>query len=182
MSYTKTEWVNGQAPAINANNLNKMEKGIYDAHVDIAKKQDKLTAGTNVQIVNNTISVPSAGLTAEQVKALFGDYVVTTGTAGIWKYRKWSSGKIEAWANIDVSISSSKVTAIYRAVKEVTIPTGIFTAPPTNVTATNNVTSATTKQMGVAVMITSATNITLEMFRDGSGDVVGSVSVYAVQD
>lgn len=30
MSYTKTQWVNDQAPAINATNLNKIEQGIYD--------------------------------------------------------------------------------------------------------------------------------------------------------
>ncbi len=33
MSYRKTTWANNQAPAINAENLNKIEQGIYDAHV-----------------------------------------------------------------------------------------------------------------------------------------------------
>lgn len=32
MAYTKTTWVNGTAPAINATNLNKIETGIEDAH------------------------------------------------------------------------------------------------------------------------------------------------------
>lgn len=36
MSYTKTTWVNGNTPGIDATNLNKMEQGIYDAHGDIA--------------------------------------------------------------------------------------------------------------------------------------------------
>lgn len=31
MAYTKTNWVNGSSPAINATNLNKIEQGIYDA-------------------------------------------------------------------------------------------------------------------------------------------------------
>ena len=30
MSYTKTNWVDGTAPAISAANLNKIEQGIYD--------------------------------------------------------------------------------------------------------------------------------------------------------
>lgn len=30
MAYTKTVWVNNQAPAINADNLNKIEQGIFD--------------------------------------------------------------------------------------------------------------------------------------------------------
>lgn len=32
MAYTKTTWVDGSAPAINASNLNKIEQGIADAH------------------------------------------------------------------------------------------------------------------------------------------------------
>ena len=35
MAYTKTQWVNNQAPAIDADNLNKIEQGIYDAHAEI---------------------------------------------------------------------------------------------------------------------------------------------------
>ena len=31
MAYTKTQWVNNQEPSISAENLNKMEQGIYDA-------------------------------------------------------------------------------------------------------------------------------------------------------
>jgi len=33
--YTRTEWINNTAPAINAVNLNKIEQGIFDAHSDI---------------------------------------------------------------------------------------------------------------------------------------------------
>lgn len=32
MSYSKTSWINNQLPAINAENLNKIEQGIADAH------------------------------------------------------------------------------------------------------------------------------------------------------
>ena len=31
MAYNKTVWINGTAPPINAENLNKIEKGIEDA-------------------------------------------------------------------------------------------------------------------------------------------------------
>ena len=31
MAYTKTTWVNGTAPALNATNLNKIEQGIFDS-------------------------------------------------------------------------------------------------------------------------------------------------------
>ncbi len=36
MAYTKTNWVNGQAPALSAENLNKIEEGIYNNAGDIA--------------------------------------------------------------------------------------------------------------------------------------------------
>ncbi|MBQ2527536.1 MAG: hypothetical protein II544_02170 [Spirochaetales bacterium] len=37
MAYSKTVWVNDNAPALNATNLNKIENGIYDNSLDIAK-------------------------------------------------------------------------------------------------------------------------------------------------
>lgn len=37
MAYIKTEWVNDSEPAINAANLNKIEKGIADAHAIVAE-------------------------------------------------------------------------------------------------------------------------------------------------
>lgn len=36
MAYTKTNWVNGQAPALSAENLNKMEEGIYSNDANVA--------------------------------------------------------------------------------------------------------------------------------------------------
>lgn len=36
MAYTKTEWVNDSKPAISAENLNKIEQGIADAHNIVA--------------------------------------------------------------------------------------------------------------------------------------------------
>lgn len=35
MAYSKTNWVNGQAPALSAENLNKMEEGIYNNSVSV---------------------------------------------------------------------------------------------------------------------------------------------------
>ena len=50
MAYTKTQWVNNQAPALDATNLNKIEQGIYDAHTS---KQDTLISGSNIKTVNS---------------------------------------------------------------------------------------------------------------------------------
>lgn len=51
MAYTKTVWVNNQAPAINADNLNKIEDGIYNS-VRYADAQN-LTATQKAQAMEN---------------------------------------------------------------------------------------------------------------------------------
>lgn len=43
MSYTKTNWSNNVAPALNATNLNKIEQGIYDAHDKLDGITDTVT-------------------------------------------------------------------------------------------------------------------------------------------
>lgn len=82
MAYTKTTWVDNSEPPINAENLNKIEQGIYDAHdglagkvdketgkglstndftdaektklegIDLSTKQDTLVSGTNIKTIN----------------------------------------------------------------------------------------------------------------------------------
>ena len=42
MSYTKTNWVNGQAPAISADNLNKIENKLYDLDSIVSGIQNTL--------------------------------------------------------------------------------------------------------------------------------------------
>lgn len=51
MSYTKTTWRNNQSPAINANNLNHIEQGIYDAHDGLA------SANNNMELMDNRLQV-----------------------------------------------------------------------------------------------------------------------------
>ena len=37
MAYTKVQWRNNQSPPINADNLNHIEEGIYEAHQTMAE-------------------------------------------------------------------------------------------------------------------------------------------------
>ena len=49
MAYTKTVWVNNQAPAINADNLNKIEQGIFDTDAGVAAANSRIdTTNSNV--------------------------------------------------------------------------------------------------------------------------------------
>lgn len=50
MSYTKTNWVNDQAPAINATNLNKIEDGIFNNDNNISSINGTLGVDTNTWV------------------------------------------------------------------------------------------------------------------------------------
>lgn len=50
MSYTKTNWVNDQAPAINATNLNKIENGIFNNDNNISSINGTLGVDTNTWV------------------------------------------------------------------------------------------------------------------------------------
>lgn len=56
-----------------------------------------------------------------------------TGNHGTWYYRKWSDGLVEAWYNMDSSVSvaiTDSVAGTYRGTFNVTIPSGLFTQTP----------------------------------------------------
>lgn len=65
MAYIKTNWVNGQTPAINADNLNKIETGIKGAHDGIDNILGTIapigtiltTNGINASIASGTTQV-----------------------------------------------------------------------------------------------------------------------------
>ena len=66
MPYTKTIWVNGIAPNINATNLNNIEQGIFDAHrlsptgvaaTDTANLQAALAANRPIELGPGTFKL-----------------------------------------------------------------------------------------------------------------------------
>ena len=59
MAYTKTVWVNNQAPAINADNLNKIENGI--AANDVAATKNAADIATKASGYPYTITLTAAG-------------------------------------------------------------------------------------------------------------------------
>ena len=46
--FVKTEWVNGAAPGISAQELNRMEQGIYEAHNPICVMVEKTSVQTTI--------------------------------------------------------------------------------------------------------------------------------------
>ena len=67
---------------------------------------------------------------AQKVGAI-DDYVVETGTSGVWQYQKWNSGKMEAWIIEDLESSTTPqalMGGMYGSV-DVAIPQGFISAP-----------------------------------------------------
>ena len=52
MAYTKTAWVNNSKPSISAENLNKIEQGIADAHAIVATPGDDGKSAYQVAVDN----------------------------------------------------------------------------------------------------------------------------------
>lgn len=59
------------------------------------------------------------------------DYIVETGTSGIWTYRKWNSGIAECWgtANPTSSVSGTEGGLYFQSVY-VDFPSGLFVLAP----------------------------------------------------
>ena len=63
--------------------------------------------------------------------------VKDVGIDGVWRWRKWSNGKVEAWGRITTAAQTGTAWgAVYYSDVNVTIPTGIFEQAPTMAYAT----------------------------------------------
>ena len=69
MSYTKTVWVDGAPPAVNATNLNKIENGIYENSIDIA------LADGNIHTLTDRITAINTALSAKADKTELEDEI-----------------------------------------------------------------------------------------------------------
>lgn len=69
MSYTKTVWVDGAPPAVNATNLNKIENGIYENSRGIA------LADGNIHTLSERITAINAALSTKADKTELEDEI-----------------------------------------------------------------------------------------------------------
>ena len=69
MSYSKINWVDGAAPALNATNLNRMDDGIYNNSIDIA------LAGDNINTLSERIIAINTALSAKADKTELEDEI-----------------------------------------------------------------------------------------------------------
>lgn len=86
MSYTKTTWRNNQSPAINADNLNHIEQGIYDAHDGLASANNKLNKlEQGIANAGNAMMVQSNNGTLDKTVQEIYD-AISAGTQVLWVY------------------------------------------------------------------------------------------------
>lgn len=101
------------------------------------------------------------------------DYVIEKGTSGSWAYRKWASGKTEAWRTATVTASTTtQAGSIYRSSGTVDLPSGLFSSAP-HLVATMDTTG--TNLFQAQATASSATNINVRVWR-----VNASTSTYTV--
>lgn len=78
MSYTKTNWQNDQAPAINATNLNKIETGIFDNDAMLTSILNTLGINTTTWVSTNTyVEGQSVVYNNKIYKNITGNYTAT---------------------------------------------------------------------------------------------------------
>lgn len=106
---------------------------------------------------------------------LIVDYVVEQGKSGNWKYKKFSSGRSEAWYKGTVNISTNTAWgSVYFSgdPTQISIPTEIFNSRPTvNITVGNN-----SYMMGASTLTGTSAN-TVSFYIYNSRQVSSSFTV-----
>ena len=99
MAYEKTTWVNGQAPALDAEHLNKIEQGIADA---VSVTPQTLSDDQKTQARSNIGAAPDGFGLGGDAKVLTSDDDVNTIGASGWY----------CWVNNNVPINAIAVTSL----------------------------------------------------------------------
>lgn len=109
--------------------LNKASTITEDAFPLLTLKRSHASNGAGIKFQNNTSTLGYIGMTGSAQNAKLtrwesdgstthtfldtgntADYVVETGSTGIWDYRKWNSGDIECWGNMSVTPTTANAT------------------------------------------------------------------------
>jgi hypothetical protein len=90
--YSKTTWVDGSAPAINASNLNKMESGIFDS----IRQDGSTSMSAQLVVIAGTATTPSISPTGDTNNGIFfpATDVTAIATAGSERFRISSAGDV----------------------------------------------------------------------------------------
>ena len=116
------------------------------------------------------------------IQTLGYDYVTSESASSGWYWRKWKSGRVEAWG---VTSASSKtgtewagasVSGLYYEDVTLTVPSGVFPSTPLRAYATSD----TSQWWAMDAHPNSTTSISVRMVKPTSGAQDYKVYVYAV--
>lgn len=125
-------------------------------------------------VLKSSIEALAPTQTASDVPAEFGttttvqsaldalgyDYVVSESASNGWYWRKWNSGKVEAWGNKGLSaVAGTAWGSLYYHDGSVDIPSGIFSSAPIRAYATSS--NAQWMVVGVTSLTTTRVNLRL---------------------
>ena len=136
------------------------------------------TVSSGTKIGSISVDGTSTDLYAPSGGSSAVSYVTEEGTKGtsvIWHYRKWSTGKIEAWCTYEFASTSSSVwtSPIRYWDKTISIPSGLFTAAPKMIAGSDSnqywvcdahASSSTSASSRVLTVATSSMAITLRIY------------------
>ena len=156
----------------------KIVRTVWDVLLD---KYEEMELGTLSTTLAEALGITQALDKMSDGIVMPDDYVTDIGTDAPWTYRKWNSGRIEAWRTGTVSVGSSTASGqLYRGDFTVSIPAGIFTdAPGFCIVSIRDTTSTVVSVQGSA---TSTTNINGRAYRTGTSSGYSvAVGIYVAQ-
>lgn len=97
MAYVKTVWVNDSKPAINADNLNKIELGIVDNETAITEEASRATAAEDS--LSTKISANASSISAEVSRAESAESTLETKIDGLHQTETLTVSTSGTWAD-----------------------------------------------------------------------------------
>lgn len=161
MSYTKTVWVDGAPPAVNATNLNKIENGIYENSIGIA------LADGNIHTLSERITAINAALSTKADKTELEDEITDIDET-VTKKINLKADKATTLEGYGITDAYDK-TYINRALKFKLDAKPFDTAPKEN--SPNYITSGTLYNSVNALNQTIATKYDKSNIESGTGEL-----------
>ena len=142
----------------------------------------KVTIGGNTYINGDTYVSNDAYISGNLTinNSQLSDFVIerssATSTDGGWYYRKWKSGRVEAWGYITKASTAGTIWAspIYYTDVSVAIPSGIFTTDPIR----GYVTSSSVQWIPAGIGSMSTTQVGFRLMKPSSGSQSISCYIY----
>ena len=160
---------------LNANNLNTQTQ--LDSDVETIFTNAGMSAGTYQNEVSDALS-----FLADMIP---DDYVVENGakTGGTgnakWYYRKWKSGKVEMWGQVEFAATAGSVWAnnMYYHDVSISFPSGIFSAAPDKVFCMGR----NSQWLVVGTTNWSTTGMNVRLMKPTNSSQIAAFSIYAVR-